>query len=150
MVSLSQLEEDPGWASLPFKKNELLCKVCQGCRRPLHSSQGTVTDTPFDFCVARKEWWTYKDLQNDQLNRKQIHIINFGLHAFNQFVPCSLAIPDGLPLRVPQKTTLQKSLVWKPVRFKKGLTSPVSRWPSFSWSFVTLKALPHSPVFLYA
>ena len=55
-------------------------------------------------------------------------MINFGLRAFNQFVPCPLVIPDGLPLtECHKKPTLQKSLVWEPVRFKKWLTSPVWR-----------------------
>ena len=42
-------------------------KFCQGCRGPLQSSSGTVTDAPFDFCVARKERRTYKDPQTGQL-----------------------------------------------------------------------------------
>ena len=38
----------------PFrlKQMNLQIKICQGCRGPLQSSLGTVTDAPFDFCVA--------------------------------------------------------------------------------------------------
>ena len=62
-------------------------KVCQGCRGPLQSSSGTVTDAPFDFCVVRKEWRTYKTLKRDSCARplgNRMHIIIFGFRAFKQ------------------------------------------------------------------
>ena len=37
-----------------LKQMNFRIKVCQGCRGPLQSSSGTVTQAPFDFCVARR------------------------------------------------------------------------------------------------
>ena len=51
-------------------------KVCQGYRRPLQSSLGTVTDAPFDFFVSRKKRRTYKHPEMGQLYKlaKESHV----------------------------------------------------------------------------
>lgn len=46
------------------------------------------------------------------------------------------------------KNYITKEFGLRACEIKKGLTSPVCRWPSFCWSFVTLKALPHFSCFL--
>ena len=96
----------------PFclKQMNFRIKVCQGCRGPRQSSLRTVTDTPFDFCVARKERRTYKDPQMGQLctpareSDAHYHLRVACIQAAEPpFVPYLLVIPDGLPLTVPQK-----------------------------------------------
>ena len=91
----------------PFRLKQMnfRIKVCQGCRGALQSSLGTVTDAPFDFCVARKERRTYKDPQTGQLctpARELDAHYHFRVACIQaaepSFVPCSLVIPDGLPL----------------------------------------------------
>ena len=101
----------------PFrlKKMNFQIKVCQGCRGPLQSSSGTVTDTPFDFCVARKKRRTYKDPQTGQLCTKtresdaHYHLRVSCIQAAEpSFMPCSLVIPDGLPLSECHKNYITK------------------------------------------
>ena len=57
----------PNVNPFPLKRMNFRIKVCQGCRGPLQSSLGTVTDAPFDLCVARKELRTYKNPLTGQL-----------------------------------------------------------------------------------
>ena len=101
----------------PFRLKQMnfRIKVCQGCRGPLQSSLGTVTDAPFDFCVARKERRTYKDPQMGQLcmppweSNAHYHLrVAFIQAAELSFVPCSLVIPDGLPLTECHKNYITK------------------------------------------
>ena len=81
----------------PFRLKQInsRIKVCQGCRGPLQSSSGTVTDAPFDFCVARKERRTYKDPQTGQLctpTRESDALYHFRVSCIQaaepSFVPC--------------------------------------------------------------
>ena len=92
-------------------------KVCQGCWGPIQPSLGTVTDAPFDFCVARKERRTYKDPQTRQLctpaRESDVHYhlrVACIQAAGPSFVPCSLVIPDGLPLTECHKNYITKEL----------------------------------------
>ena len=93
----------------PFRLKQMNFRmiVCQGCRGQLQSSSGTVSDVPFDFCVARKEQRTYKDSQTGQPSRPSresdahYHLRVSCIQAAEpSFVPCSnsLVIADGLPL----------------------------------------------------
>ena len=92
-------------------------KVCQGCRKPLQLPLETVTDVPFDFCVAGKEWHTYKDLQTGQL----CTLSSSGcMHSSRWAVIC--VVFTGHPWLIAStwsatKTSLQNSSVWGPVRF---------------------------------
>ena len=104
----------------PFrlKKMNFRIKVCQGCRGPLQSSSGTVTDAPIDFCVARKERWTYKDPQMGQLctptreSDAHYHLRVSCIQAAEpSFVPCLLVISDGLPLTECHKNYITKDFV---------------------------------------
>ena len=101
----------------PFrlKKMNFRIKVCQGCRRSLQSSSGTVADAPFDFCVARKERRTYKDPQTGQLctptreSDAHYHLQVACIQAAEpSFVPYSLVIPDGLLLTECHKDYITK------------------------------------------
>ena len=101
----------------PFRLKQMNfpIKVSQGCRGPLQSSSGTVTDTPFDFCVARKKRRTYKDPQTGQLCTKtresdaHYHLRVSCIQAAEpSFVPRSLVIPDGLPLTECHKNYITK------------------------------------------
>ena len=101
----------------PFRLKQMnfRIKVCQGCRGPLQSSSGTVTEAPFDFCVARKERRTYKDPQKGQLctptreSGAHYHLRVSCIQAAEpSFVPCSLVIPNGLPLADCHKSYITK------------------------------------------
>ena len=101
----------------PFclKQMNFRIKVCQGCRGPRQSSLRTVTDTPFDFCVARKERRTYKDPQMGQLctpareSDAHYHLRVACIQAAEPpFVPYLLVIPDGLPLTECHKNFITK------------------------------------------
>ena len=101
----------------PFrlKQMDLRIKFCQRCRGPLQLSSGTVTDAPFDFCVARKERRTYKDPQTGQLctptreSDSHYHLRVSCIQAAEpSFMPCSLVIPHGLPLTECHKNYIAK------------------------------------------
>ena len=110
----------PNVNSFRLKQMNFRIKVCQGCWGPLQSSSGTVTDAPFDFCVARKERRTYKDPLTGQLctptRESDAHYdlrVSCIQAAEPSLVPCSQVIPDGLPLTECHKTYIisQKSSV---------------------------------------
>ena len=101
----------------PFRLKQMnfRIKVCQGCRGPRQSSLRTVTDTPFDFCEARKEWRTYKDPQIGELctpareSDAHYHLRVACIQAAEpSFVPYLLVIPDGLPLTECHKNYITK------------------------------------------
>ena len=100
-----------------LKQMNFRIKVCQGCRRPLQSSSGTVTQAPFDFCVARKERQTYKDPQTGQLctptreSDAHYHLRVSCIQAAEpSFVPCSLVIPNGVPQKLHYKRVRSEGL----------------------------------------
>ena len=101
----------------PFRLKQMnfRIKVCQGCRGPLQSSSGTVTDAPIDFCVARKERRTYKDPQMGQVctptreSDAHYHLWVSCIQAAEpSFVPCLQVISDGLPLTKCHKNYITK------------------------------------------
>ena len=101
----------------PFRLKQMNFRItiCQKYRGPLQSSLGTVTDAPFDFCVARKEQQTYKDPQTRQLctpareSDAHYHLPVACIQAAEpSFVSCSLVIPDASPLTECHKNYITK------------------------------------------
>ena len=109
----------------PFRLKQMNFRinVCQGCRGPLQSSLGTVTDAPFDFVWPERSGGLTKTLKRDSYARplrNRMHIITFGLRAFKQLSRhlCRVrwSSPTDCLSQSATKTTLQKSSVWEPVR----------------------------------
>ena len=80
----------------------------------LQTSQGTVPNAPFEFCVARKERRSYKDPKTGQVltateNRRHYHLRVACVQAVEPpFVPCSLVIPEGMPLTECRESYITK------------------------------------------
>ena len=97
-----------------FKQMNFRIKVCQGCRGPLQSSSGTVTDSVW---LERSSGPT-KTLKRDSCARplgNRMHIIIFGFRAFKQLSRhlCHVrwSFPTDCLSQSATKTTSQESSV---------------------------------------
>ena len=110
----------------PFRLKQInfQIKVCQGCRGPLQSSSGTVTDAPWFLCgqkgAADLQIPSGRDSCALPLGNR-MRIIIFGFRAFKQLSRhlCHVcrSFPTDCLSQSATKTTLQKISVWEPVRF---------------------------------
>ena len=99
----------------PFRLEQMnfRIKICQGCKWPLQSPSGTVTDTQFDFCVAaERSGGPTKTLKRDNCARpmgNRMHFIIFGFRAFNQLSRHLCHVRWSFPADCPSQSATKTS-----------------------------------------